>query len=34
MLKQVELAQILVNLFLYMYESMKIVNLKINEAKQ
>ncbi len=34
MLKQVELAQILVNLFLYMYESIKTVNLRTNEAEQ
>ncbi len=34
MLKQVKLAQILVNLFLYMYKSMKTVNLRTNEAEQ
>ena len=33
-LKQVKLAQILVNLFLYMYENMKTVNLRTNEAEQ
>lgn len=34
MLKQVELAQVLVSLLLYMYESIKAVNLRTDEAQQ